>query len=116
MLRSEERYRKLFESAKDGILLLDFDTGLIADANPFLMDLTGYFHGELLDKHLWEVGFSKDARLSKDAFLQLQKQDYIRYEDLPLEAKNGKKVQVEFISNVYQIDAKEGYPMQYPRH
>ena len=107
LLRSEERYRKLFESAKDGILLLDFDTGLIADTNPFLMDLTGYSHGELLDKHLWEVGFSKDARLSKDAFLQLQKQDYIRYEDLPLEAKNGKKVQVEFISNVYQIDGKK---------
>jgi len=104
---SEERYRGLFEAAKDGILLLDYDTGVITDVNPFLTDRLGYSHEELLDKHLWEVGFFKDVRLSKDGFLQLQAQDYIRYEDLPLESKDGKRLEVEFISNVYQAGGKK---------
>ncbi|OGV41228.1 MAG: hypothetical protein A2X48_18580 [Lentisphaerae bacterium GWF2_49_21] len=104
---SEESYRRLFEAAKDGILLLDFDTGVITDANQFLKDRLGYPNEELLDKHLWEVGLFKDIVSSKDAFLQLQTQKYIRYEDLPLETKDGKKLDVEFISNVYQAGGKK---------
>jgi len=88
---SEERYHRLFESARDGIFLLDFNTGIITDVNQFMIDRLGYSHEELLDKHLWEVGFFKDAGLSKDAFLQLQSQGYIRYKDLPLETKDGRR-------------------------
>ena len=39
---SETRYRRLFETAQDGILILDADTGQIDDVNPFLIDLLGY--------------------------------------------------------------------------
>src|SRR5512139_821543 len=48
----EIRYRRLFETAKDGILILDADTGRITDANPFLQNLLGYSHAELLGKML----------------------------------------------------------------
>ncbi len=101
---SEVRYRRLFETAKDGILLLDADTGHIADANPFLQDLLGYSHAELLGMTLWEIGPFKDIAASQSAFLQLQSQEYVRYEDLPLETKNGQRRQVEFVSNVYQVN------------
>ena len=104
---SEERYHRLFESARDGIFLVDFDTGVITDANQFIMDRLGYSLDELLDKHLWEVGFLKDADLSKDAFLQLQDQGYIRNEDLPLEGKAGKRLEVEFASNVHQAGGRK---------
>jgi PAS domain S-box-containing protein len=53
---SEIRYRRLFETAKDGILLLDADTGQIIDVNPFLIKLLGYSHDELLGKKLWDIG------------------------------------------------------------
>src|SRR3990170_7773668 len=53
---SAVRYRRLFETAKDGILILDADTGRITDANPFLQYLLGYSHAELLGKRLWEIG------------------------------------------------------------
>ena len=36
---SEVRYRRLFQTAKDGILILDADTGKILDANPFMAEL-----------------------------------------------------------------------------
>jgi diguanylate cyclase (GGDEF)-like protein/PAS domain S-box-containing protein len=100
---SELRYRRLFETAKDGILLLDADTGRITDVNPYLQDLLGYSHAELVGKALWEIGPVKDIVASQDAMRQLQKMEYVRYENLPLETKAGQHIQVEFVSNVYLV-------------
>jgi PAS domain S-box-containing protein len=101
---SEMRYRRLFESAKDGILILNRETGEILDANPFIETLLGYTPAELLGKYLWEIGIFRDTFASKAAFAKLQETEYIRYEDLPLETKEGLKIEVEFISNVYATD------------
>lgn len=103
---SEMRYRRLFESAKDGILILDADTGEIGDVNPFLTELLGYSKDELLRKKLWEIGPFKDVAASKEAYEELQTKDYIRYEDLPLETRDGQLRDVEFVSNVYQVNDK----------
>jgi diguanylate cyclase (GGDEF)-like protein/PAS domain S-box-containing protein len=101
---SDVRYRRLFETAKDGIILLDADTGRITDVNPYLLDMLGYSHAELIGKALWEIGAVKDINASQEAMRQLQKTEYIRYEDLPLETKSGKHIAVEFVSNVYLVD------------
>ncbi|MHB1016143.1 MAG: PAS domain-containing protein, partial [Desulfurivibrionaceae bacterium] len=101
---SEKRYRRLFESAKDGILILDADTGKVVDVNPFLIQLLGYSYDEFRGKHIWEIGVFKDIAASKDAFQALQENEYIRYEDLPLETRNGQPIAVEFVSNVYLVD------------
>jgi diguanylate cyclase (GGDEF)-like protein/PAS domain S-box-containing protein len=98
---SELRYRRLFEAAQDGILILDAATGLIEDVNPFLIDLLGYSREEFVQKKLWEVGSFKDIQASKNAFQSLQRNEYIRYKNLPLKSKSGKLIQVEFVSNVY---------------
>jgi diguanylate cyclase (GGDEF)-like protein/PAS domain S-box-containing protein len=98
---SELRYRRLFEAAQDGILILDAKTGAISDVNPFLIDMLGYSRDEFVQKKLWEVGAFKDVQASKDAFLELQQREYIRYNDLPLRTKDGRLVPVEFVSNVY---------------
>ncbi len=98
---SELRYRRLFEAAQDGILILDAETGAITDVNPFLIQMLGYSRGEFVEKKLWEVGAFKDIEASKDAFQALQRNEYIRYKDLPLRAKDGRLIQVEFVSNVY---------------
>jgi two-component system, cell cycle sensor histidine kinase and response regulator CckA len=101
---SEVRYRRLFETAQDGILILDAGTGQITDANPFLLDMLGYIRGELLGKQLWEIGLFRDRALAEAAFEKLQKEGYIRYEDLPLETKDGQRHEVEFVSNSYEVD------------
>jgi len=101
---SEKRYRRLFESAKDGILILDADTGQVVDVNPFLMRLLGYSYDELYGKHLWEIGSFQDVAASKYAFKNLQNNEYIRYDDLPLETHDGQRINVEFVSNVYLVD------------
>ena len=101
---SELRYRRLFETAKDGILILDADTGRITDVNPFLEDMLGYSHDELIGKALWEIGPVKDIMASQEAMRHLQDREYIRYDNLPLETRSKQRVQVEFVSNVYRVD------------
>ena len=98
---SELRYRRLFQAAQDGILILDAETGMIEDVNPYLIKMLGYSREEFVEKKLWEVGAFKDIEASKDAFEVLQENEYIRYEDLPLKTKDGRLIQVEFVSNVY---------------
>lgn len=99
---SEIRYRRLFESAKDGILILDVTNGKITDANPFIVQLLDFSRTELLGKELWEIGLFGDKKASKSAMRELQEKKYIRYEDLPLETKSGQCIDVEFVSNVYR--------------
>jgi diguanylate cyclase (GGDEF)-like protein/PAS domain S-box-containing protein len=101
---SEARYRRLFETAKDGILILNAATGEIDDVNPFLIDMLGYSREDFIGKKLWQIGPMKNVKECKKAFLELQRKKYVRYEDLPLEAKDGRSVEVEFISNVYKIN------------
>ena len=104
---SEARYRRLFETAKDGILILDGDTGRIVDANPFLQDMLGYSESELIGKALWEIGAVRDIPASQQAMRELQKNEYIRYEDIPLETKTGGRKHVEFVSNVYLVSGRK---------
>ena len=100
---SEIRYRRLFEAAQDGILILDAETGAITDVNPYLIKILGYSREEFITNKLWKMGAFKDIKASKDAFEALQKNKYIRYEDLPLKTKDGRLIQVEFVSNVYLV-------------
>ncbi|MDQ5987010.1 MAG: Sensor histidine kinase RcsC [Syntrophus sp. SKADARSKE-3] len=101
---SEKRYRRLFESAKDGILILDADTGKVVDVNPFLLQLLGYSYDAICGQYIWELGVFKDIATSKDAFKTLQDNEYIRYDDLPLETLDRRPIAVEFVSNVYLVD------------
>lgn len=104
---SEVRYRKLFETAKDGILLIDPTTEKIIDANPFLLDLIHYSEEEIVGKELWEIGAMQDKKYAKAMFAELQVKGYVRYEDIPLKSKDGKEHEVEFVSNRYPIDGTE---------
>lgn len=101
---SELRYRRLFETARDGILLLNADTAQIEDVNPYLIEMLGYTHEEFMGKKLWEVGAFCDVLESQNKFSELQTMGYARYDDLPLRTKDGRKVSVEFVSNLYDCE------------
>ena len=107
VIASESRYRRLFESAQEGILILDYATGLVIGVNPFLCDLLGNPRQHFLGKHFWQLGVFKDIAASKESFVELQKKKYVRYEDLPLKTSDGRGIEVEFVSNVYLVDGKE---------
>ena len=105
--RSELRYRSLFENAQNGIMILDFMSGKIVDANPFILDLLGFSAHELCGKELWEIGSTIDKEFALQAFEALQKKNYIRYENLPLRKKYGQLIDVEFTGSVYDVGGEK---------
>ena len=105
---SEIRYRRLFETAHDGVLLLDPATRKIVDANPFMTRLLGYTHRQLVGKELFEIGLLKDEAASQDMFKKLKRKHEVRYEDLPLKSRAGSLQEVEVVANLYQ---ENGHPI-----
>jgi len=104
IIASELRYRRLFETAQDGVLILDAETGVIVEVNPFLIEMLGFSHEAFVGKKIWELGCFKDTIANQANFAELQRKEYIRYEDMPLETANGRQIDVEFISNVYLVN------------
>jgi PAS domain S-box-containing protein len=107
LIASELRYRRLFESAKDGILILDAETGMVVDVNPFLITILGFSHEEFLSKAIWELGFFNDIWANAEKFAELKDKEYVRYEHLPLETCSGQRIEVEFVSNVYLVNGSK---------
>lgn len=101
---SEVRYRRLFETAHDGVILLDAGTRKITDANPFMTALLGYPPAQLVGKELFEIGLLKDEAASQEMFRKLKQSHEVRYEDLPLESREGRHQEVEVVANLYQED------------
>jgi len=104
---SELSYRRLFEAAKDGILILDVETGRIDDVNPFLFKLLGFSRSEMVGKTVGELSPFKDIESNKVMLERLQKEGYVRYEDLPMETRDGRHIAVEFVSNVYEAGDRD---------
>lgn len=104
---SKGSYRRLFEAAKDGILILDINTGGINDVNPFLVELLGFSRDEMLGKTVGELSPFKDIEGNQAMLERLQRTGFVRYEDLPLQARDGRKMEVEFVSNVYEDGGKK---------
>jgi PAS domain S-box-containing protein len=107
MRLSEIRFRRLFEAARDGVLLLDAVSRKITDANPFMTELLGYSRAELLGRELWQIGLLKDEKAGHAAFREIQEKGSVRYEDLPLQSKSGQKREVEVVANLYEENDKQ---------
>jgi PAS domain S-box-containing protein len=104
---SELRYRRIFEAAKDGILILDVETGRISDVNPFLVELLGLSHSEMVGKTIGELTPFKNIEYNLAMLERLKQHGYGRYEDLLSEKRDDRHIAVEFVSNVYQAGDKE---------
>lgn len=107
LIASEVRYRHILESAKDGILILDAETGRIKEVNPYLTELLGYSQEQFIEKKIWEIGLFKDIADNQEKFYELQNKQYVRYDDLQLETATGRNIIVEFVGNLYFVDKKK---------
>ena len=106
VLVSEIRYRRLFETAHDGVLILDPFTRKIVDSNPFMTRMLGYPHNELVGKELFEIGLLADRAASKEMVQKLKKSTEVRYENLPLESQGGRHQEVEVVANLYDENGR----------
>ncbi len=101
MRLSEIRYRRLFEAAQEGCSSLIPGTHRITDANPFITELLGYTREEFLEKELCQIGLFQNQTASEGAFRELHEKRFFRDDDLPGQTKAGKRLKLEFVSNLY---------------
>ena len=104
---SEIHYRRLFESAPVGILILDAGSQMITDANPFMAELVGCLRDEFLGKELWQIGLFKDKNESQAAFRELHDSSFLSHPDLPFETKAGERREIQLIGRLYTAGTSE---------
>jgi len=104
---SELSYKRLFEASQDGILILDIDTGCINEVNPFLFKLLGLSRSEMVGKTVDELAPFKLIESNPRMLGQLHLNGTVYYDDLRLETRDGRRIIVEFVSNVYEAGDKQ---------
>lgn len=100
---SEQRYRRLFETAVDGIVLVDAATHQIIDANPAMTTLLGFPYTNLIGKTLWDIGLFADRAATMDVFQALQEHTTIHSPHAVLPTYDGQQRDVECISTIYNV-------------
>ncbi len=107
VITKEAKYRCLFEASQEGILILDYKSRKIVDANPFIAHLIGFSIDEIIGKELCEIGVILEKELSRKANVELQTNKYICFSELPLQHKSGHIIDVEFLSYIYNAGDKK---------
>jgi diguanylate cyclase (GGDEF)-like protein/PAS domain S-box-containing protein len=98
------RYRRLFETAKDGIFLLDSESGRVMDANASIVQMLGYSRDHFLNHKLCDVLPFTSIPECRKGLAELQTEESVAFEHWSLQAKDKSFIDVEFVGNVYQVD------------
>lgn len=99
---AESKYRRLFEAAKDGIMVVDADTGEVNDVNPFFVELFGFSRTESIGKQFWNTQPLEEIDGVQAAFERLQREHVVRFPDVTLKTKDHRQIDVEVVANVYK--------------
>ena len=102
----ETRYRQIFESTREGIWILDAETGEILDVNPFLVEMLGFARGELVGAKPWELPVYVDPDEARARFEQLRETGYSDPSIVRMRNHRGDTIVVEKIHNVYSTGHK----------
>ncbi len=107
LMISENRYRRLFETATDGILMVEPTTGAISDANPAAMELLGSPREQVLNREIWQVGLLAGSQAQDEFLRQLQEQRILRLECVELPTTSDQPRYVELVSTLFQANGHE---------
>jgi diguanylate cyclase (GGDEF)-like protein/PAS domain S-box-containing protein len=104
---SELSYRRLFETANDGIVLLDFDTGKVTDANPAIVDMLGHDRAGLVGQKLWELESFRDVPACQTTMSELRGHDSVQRDHWVLTTGDGASIDIEMVSNHYKAEGAD---------
>ncbi|MCC6858426.1 MAG: PAS domain-containing protein [Bryobacterales bacterium] len=97
---AEARYRRLFEAAKDGIVIADAATGEIVDSNPFISKLFGHPRSSLMGARYWESRLFRGSEMDESLLKELQERESVQKTvSLPTDA--GEQLEVEIVASLY---------------
>ena len=100
---SEEKYRRMVESAVDAILSIDVETGRVLGGNPMACEMTSYTLEELRSRHVWALHPQDEQAEAKALFERVRAQGQGAYEDLHFLRKDGSLVAIDVRANVIEF-------------
>lgn len=104
LICAEEQWRRLFEDAQQGILILDADTGKVKDANPHFLAMLAYSRDEVIGKNLFKLDCFIDVEKNKAAFKELKEKGFCHLENVPIETRTGLRLDMEIDSKVCTVN------------
>lgn len=107
LVASEMRYRRLFESAKEGIVLMEAGSQQITDVNPFMLNLMQVKRKDVLGNKIWDIGLNKEQGTLEEAFEAIENDGYIHCEDIFIQPFPEIQIDLELTCNTYSIDSKK---------
>ena len=100
---AEIQYRRIFESAKDGIIVLDSPSGVVLDVNPYFLELCRYAKADLLSHPFREIPPFLEAEEMRGLVAETIEKGTMRYDTVPLQARDRREVAVEIVANSYRV-------------
>ncbi|MGK2905090.1 MAG: PAS domain S-box protein [Desulfuromonadales bacterium] len=100
MSESETRYRRIFETARDGIVLLEKKEGHIVHANLAVEKMFGYSEADFVGKKLSDIGIPLDMNNFSVILEDLNECGILNYEDVPVKTRSGQHVDTD----IYMVD------------
>jgi len=104
---SELMFRNLFESAQDGILIIDASSGNIISANPYLLHILECTRDQLMGLHYNAVPFFRESQVYDRAFLALKEQMSVLYDDVRLKTCTDREIEAEFRASTYFVEKRK---------
>ena len=98
---AEARYRRIFETSRDGIVIVDADSGEISDVNPYATQMSGFGRERLIGRPFWDSPILCNVPQGEAALSRLREQSVVRYPDVSIEAADGRKLEVEVVGITY---------------
>ncbi len=105
--QAEARYQRMFETAKDGILICDAETEAIRDVNPFLLELLGYKREQVVGRSLRVLDAFEAAETAIKIVWETQSEEIVRRDDVSLQAADGRMIQADLVANRYAVGSQQ---------
>jgi two-component system, chemotaxis family, CheB/CheR fusion protein len=103
---AEIRFQRLFETAKDGIVVVDVETKSVQDVNPFFLTLTGYNREDLVGRSVAESGRKLGVPDIAVGIEAMRKSEVVRYENVELTTRDNGRVWVDVVGNCYEVGSQ----------
>ncbi len=100
---AEIQYRRLFESATDGIIVLSSPVGTVLDINPYFLEMSRYPLAELLNKKFWEIEPFIREKEMRQLVPEAVSRGAARYDSVRLYGKDGRERIVEMVASSYRV-------------
>jgi two-component system CheB/CheR fusion protein len=105
--KAEIQYRRLFESARDAILIVDASSGEVVDMNPYFNELTRYQRGQVVGKRFWDLDVFHKSEEAARLIPETRRERNARYDSVRVRARDGAELILEIISNPYRVRDSE---------